>query len=246
MLVTNFIRSTIFTLLFFINTLLLIVSVFFGKLFHLKDKIKIFSKNWARNNVLLLKYICGVTYKVEGNENIPQYNCLIVSKHQSTWETYFLFQHFAEYLVFIAKKELLAIPGLGTALKETGCIAVDRKDGVNALRKMNEQAKYFVNEEKRNLVIFPQGTRVPLNSNTVDYPYKGGFISIAKDNKLDILPIALNSAKCWPRGSFIKKSGTINVKILPLIKYEDYKDLNKNEITKLIENIIEENQKTLK
>ena len=246
MLIINFIRSTIFTLLFFINTLLLIVSVFFGKLFNIKNKIKKFSKNWARNNVLLLKYICGVTYKVEGNENIPQYNCLIVSKHQSTWETYFLFQHFAEYLVFIAKKELLSIPGLGTALKETGCIAVDRKDGVNALRKMNEQAKYFVNEEKRNLVIFPQGTRVPLNSNTVDYPYKGGFISIAKDNKLDILPIALNSAKCWPRGSFIKKSGTINVRILPLIKYEDYKDLNKNEITKLIENTIEENQKTLK
>lgn len=246
MLVINFIRSTIFTLLFFINTLLLIISVFFGKLFHLKEKIKKFSKNWARNNVLLLKYICGVKYEVEGKENIPQYNCLIVSKHQSTWETYFLFQYFAEYLVFIAKKELLSIPGLGTALKETGCIAVDRKDGVNALRKMNEQAKYFVNEEKRNLVIFPQGTRVPLNSNTVDYPYKGGFISIAKDNKLDILPIALNSAKCWPKFSFIKKSGTINVRIMPLIKYKDYKDLNKNEILKLIENTIEENQKTLK
>ena len=245
MLVINFIRSTIFTLLFWLNTLLLVIFVSIGRFFYLKRIMKKLSKNWARINILLLRYICGVKYKVEGSENIPQGIFLVVSKHQSTWETYFLFQYFKKYLVSIAKKELLAIPGIGTALRATGCIAVDRKDGIHALKKMNEQAKYFVNKERRSLMIFPQGTRVPVNSNTKDYPYKGGFISIAKENKLDILPVALNSGKCWPKGAFIKKPGTINVRIMPVIKYDDYKDLSKNEIVKLVEDIIEGNQKTL-
>lgn len=243
--IINFIRSLIFTLLFWINTLILIISVFFGRFFYLKKSIKKFSKNWAKINVLLLKYICGVKYNVIGDENIPKTTFLVVSKHQSTWETYFLFQYFKKYLVCVAKKELLNIPGIGTALKAVGSISVDRKDGIHALKKMNDQAKHFVNKERRSLLIFPQGTRVPLNSTAKDYPYKAGFISMAKDNKLDILPISLNSAKCWPRGSFIKKSGTITVKIMPLIKYDEYKDLNKNEIIKLVEDAIEENQKTL-
>lgn len=245
MMVINFIRSVVFTLLFWINTLSLMLFAVVGKIFHLENAVRKFSKNWARLNILMLKYICGIKYRVIGVENIPHDVCLIVAKHQSTWETYFLFQYFEKYLVFILKRELLMIPGLGSALESVGCISINRKDGINAIKKMSKQAKEFIEKEKRNLLIFPQGTRVPLNSNTDDYPYKSGFTVIAKENKLDMLPISLNSAKCWPKFHFIKKPGTITIKIAPLIKYDNYKDLNKNDVVKLVENVIENNQKTL-
>lgn len=224
---------------------MLIFFTIVAKLFNYKKMMKKSSKNWAKINVILLKYICGIKYKVIGEENIPKNTFLIVSKHQSAWETYFLFQYFRNYLVCVVKKELVHIPGIGTALRSVGCIAVDRKDGINAVKKMIEQSKNFVDKERRSLLIFPQGTRVPVNSNTVDYPYKSGFISIAKENKLNLLPIALDSGKLWPKGNFIKKPGIITVKIMPIIKYEDYKNLTKVEITKLIEKAIEENQKLL-
>jgi 1-acyl-sn-glycerol-3-phosphate acyltransferase len=204
------------------------------------------AKNWSRMNIIFLKYICGVKYKVLGNENIPKgKNFLVVSKHQSAWETYFLFQYFDDYLVSVVKKELLYVIGMSTALKVIGCIPIDRKDGMHALKKMVQQSKKFATEDKRSILIFPQGTRVPVNSSVKDYPYMSGFVGIGKENQLDLLPIALNSGICWPKGSFTKRPGTITVKIIPTIKYDDYKDLNRNEIVKLVENAIEENQKLL-
>lgn len=245
MLLINFIRSFVFSLIFYIDTIIFLLVVLSCKVLNKIIFIKKSSKFWAKFNILLLKYICGVNYSVEGEENIPNNNFLIVSKHQSTWETYFLFFYFDNYLACVVKKELLNMPGLGRALKEIGCIAIDRKGGANAMKKMLKESKHYVEEEKRNLLIFPQGTRVPNNSTVSEYPYRSGFVALAVANKLDLLPIALNSGLFWPKFSFIKKSGTIKVKILPVIKYEDYKNLNKNEITKLVEDAIENEQKNL-
>ena len=240
-----FFRSLLFTILFLLDTLTLALFISFGRLIFMYDRFRFVSRIWTKTNIFLLKYICGVKYKVIGEENIPNYNCLIVSKHQSTWETYFLFQYFKKYPIFVVKKELLSIPGIGTSLKNVGCIAIDRKDGIHSIKKVEEQSKKILENDDRHILIFPQGTRVPVDSNTNDYPYKGGFLGIAKVNNLDILPIALNSGKCWPKGSFMKKPGTIEVKFMPVIKHEDYKDMKKTDILKLIEDTIENAQKTL-
>lgn len=241
-----FFRSLLFTILFLLDTMILYLCISFGKLILMYDRFKFFSKIWTMTNIFLLKYICGIKYKVNGEENIPNYNCLIVSKHQSTWETYFLFQYFKKYPIFVVKKELLSIPGIGTSLKNVGCIAIDRKDGIHSIKKIEEQSKEILGNEKRHILIFPQGTRVPIDSSVNDYPYKSGFLNMAKANNLDILPIALNSGKCWPKGSFMKKPGTIEVKFMPVMKYEYYSTMKKSDILKLVENTIEEAQKTLK
>ena len=241
-----FLRSLLFTIIFIVDTLFLSFLILIGKILFIRKHISFIPKIWTKINIFLLKYICGIKYIVTGQENIPDKPCLIVSKHQSTWETYFLFQYFKKYPVFVIKKELLKIPGIGPALKNVGCIAIDRKDGIHAMKKVEEQSKKIIEKTKRNIIIFPQGTRVPLISNTEKYPYKSGFLGIANLNKLDILPIALNSAKCWPKGSFLKIPGTIEVRFLPIIKYNDYKDLSKKEIIKLVENTIETAQKELK
>lgn len=243
--VFTFIRSLLFTIIFIIDTLLLAIFLAIGKILFLHKYISFIPLIWTRLNIRLLKYICGIKYKVTGVENIPNDVCLMVAKHQSTWETYFLFQYFARYPVFVIKKELLKIPGVGPSLKNVGCIAIDRKDGIHAIKRVEEQSKKLLENNPRSIIIFPQGTRVPLNSTTEEYPYRSGFLGIAKNNNLDILPIALNSGKCWPKGSFLKKAGTIEVKFLPLIKYDYYKDKNKNDVMKLIEDTIENAQKTL-
>ena len=70
---------------------------------------------------------------------------------------------------------MLSIPGIGTSLKNVGCIAIDRKDGIHSIKKVEEQSKKILENDDRHILIFPQGTRVPVDSNTNDYPYKGGW-----------------------------------------------------------------------
>ena len=240
-----FIRSLLFTIIFIGDTLFLSILMILGNIFFIKKYINFIPVIWTKLNIFLLKFICGIKYKVSGVENIPDKVCLLASKHQSTWETYFLFQYFKRYPIFVIKKELLKIPGIGPALKNVGCIPIDRKDGIHAIKKVEEQSVSIIKNKKRNIIIFPQGTRVPLNANTEDYPYKSGFLGIAKINGLDIVPVALNSAKCWPKGSFLKKPGTIEVKFLPPIRYDEYKDMTKKDIIKLVENVLETAQKNL-
>lgn len=199
------------------------------------------TSDWTKLTIFFLKYICKIDYKVEGIENLPDSseNYLVVSKHQSTWETYFLYYFFENRASFVLKKELLSVPVIGYGLKKTGHIAIDRKAGGSAMKKLIKDAERLINKEHRKIVIFPQGTRTPINGTTKDYPYKSGFLGIVRDLKLDIVPIALNTGCFWPKRSFIKKPGTIIIKILPIIKYCDLVDKKKEEIISCIENTIE-------
>jgi 1-acyl-sn-glycerol-3-phosphate acyltransferase len=110
------------------------------------------------------------------------------------------------------------------------------------MKKILEGSKKFVREGRNVFMVFPQGTRVPTNSSTEDYPYRAGFIGIAKINRLDILPISLDSGKFWAKGMFVKKPGTITVRIMPPLRYGDYRDMDKDLIVKQVENAIENNQ----
>lgn len=234
-----------YALCFYVNAIVLLYFVAIKNLFLKNNKFCLHTKNWARRNINMLKFICGVDYKIIGIENMPNENFIAVSKHQSTWECYSLFYLLPGYAVCISKKEIMKAPVLGAALQGIGTINVDRNDGIMSMKNMLSQSKKFYEHGRKVFLIFPQGTRVPVNSTPKEYPYKPGFIGIAKVNKLDILPICLDSGKFWPKGKFIKKPGTITVKIMPVIKYDEYKDLDKNVLLRKVENIIEENQKLL-
>lgn len=245
MIIKYFLRSLVYALCFYANSIELLFFVLVKNLFPKDNRFDVHTKKWARRNISMLKSICGVDYRVVGIENMPKENFLAVSKHQSTWECYFLFYLLPGYPVCVSKKEIMKTPVLGAALKGVGNITVDRKDGIMSMKNILSQSKKFYEQGRKVFLIFPQGTRVPVDSTTDEYPYKPGLIGIAKVNGLDILPICLDSGKFWPKGKFIKKPGTINVKIMPIIKYDDYRNLDKNVFMKKIENIIEENQKLL-
>ena len=155
--------------------------------------------------------------------------CLFASKHQSMFETIYFNQLFYNP-AYILKKELLSIPLFGTYLKKLGMIAIDRSQGIQSLRYVNDQTAEYV--ENRPVIIFPEGTR-KLPGSKPDY--KTGFIGIYQHTKRKILPVAVNSGLCWPKRSWILKSGLITIKFLPVINRGLGKKVILNEVKKRIE-----------
>lgn len=171
---------------------------------------------WNRLNIYGLKYICGVRWQVNGRENIPETPCVVLSKHQSTWETYFLPILFYP-AVYVAKKSLLWIPIFGWALYVLDFIMIDRKSGRSAIHQMCEQAAEKLGLG-RWIIVFPEGTRRPVAS---EPNYRIGGAMIAHEVPCDVLPVAVNAGEFWPRMGFIKWPGVITVSIGPVIKSDD-------------------------
>jgi 1-acyl-sn-glycerol-3-phosphate acyltransferase len=244
--VVLFLRSLLFTLSFYVNFALMSLILPICLVVRFERVVVVIAKYWNRINVLLLHYICGVKYKIEGTENILNEPMLILSKHESTWETYFLYQYLKKQPVEVAKKELLYIPIFGFLLKYSGNILIDRKGGASSIKDLVRQAKHFVEKRKRSIMMFPQGTRVPVGGTTEEYPYKGGFYAILDACNLPILPVVLDSGKCWPKGSFLKRPCTINIKFLPVISREQTKNLDRKAVVDLVEKIIEGEREKMK
>ena len=145
---------------------------------------------------------------------------------------------------FVMKKQLLTIPFFGWTLANATNIAIDRDTGSTSLKIIIKKSKEYL-KEGHNIIIFPQGTRVPNNSTVEEYPYKIGFVVLAKELKVDVVPIALNSGKYWSKKQFLKYPGTIRMEVMDPIKYEDIKKMKNKEIFKTIETLIEDKSKEL-
>lgn len=165
-------------------------------------------KAWTALLLWTLEHVVGLRYTVRGAENIPQNPCIICCKHQSGWETLALQQIFP-WQTYVAKKELFRIPFFGWALKLGGTIGIDRKAGAHATRLLMEQGMVRKNQGFW-IVIFPEGTRMKAGERG---RYKLGGARMAKLFEMDIVPVALNSGEFWPRNSFLKYPGTIDVVI---------------------------------
>jgi 1-acyl-sn-glycerol-3-phosphate acyltransferase len=167
---------------------------------------------WIAGIFLFLRYICKITHEVQGTDNIPKKAVLVASKHQSAFETFALFYYLPKS-VFIHKKQLFLIPIFGQYLKKISMISIDRKGGASTMRLMLKETKKKL-LSGFSIIIFPEGTRKRIGE-TPDY--KTGLIGLYKELHTEILPIALNSGKCWPKNIFIKNPGHIIIRFLPLI-----------------------------
>jgi 1-acyl-sn-glycerol-3-phosphate acyltransferase len=171
-------------------------------------------RSYLAGKIALLKYICHINYQVLGLEHIPNNaNGIIFSKHQSTWETFFLPLVFHEPAI-ILKKQLLRIPFFGWGLAAMEPIAIDREATSTAMQQIIAQGQKCL-EEGRWILVFPEGTRMA--PGTVGN-YKLGGARLAEATGYPVLPIAHNAGRSWPRGSFIKRPGTITMMIGPLIE----------------------------
>jgi 1-acyl-sn-glycerol-3-phosphate acyltransferase len=170
------------------------------------------ARPWARSNLWLHRVICQVSVEIRGRAHKPAGGFLVASKHQSAWETLALFVEF-DAPSYILKRELMAIPFFGWYLKRTGQVPIDRGDRTQAMQAMNQAARTAI-AAGRQLIIFPEGTRRP-----VDAPpnYKQGVAHIYATSGATCLPVAINAGVLWPRRSFLKHPGTIVMEFLPPI-----------------------------
>jgi len=158
---------------------------------------------WSRIIVASARIFIGVRVNVIGQENIPSVPCVIMCKHQSEWETFYL-QTIFPYLCTILKKELLSIPFFGWALKQMEPIAIDRSSPKDALRKVQAIGLKRL-EQGRPVLIFPEGTRVKPGERG-RYARSGANLAIASESM--ILPIAHNAGVHW-KNKKKKKAGVI-------------------------------------
>lgn len=189
-------------------------------------------RNYMRAYFYVLKVVCHIDYKIEGLENIPKdRNGIIMCKHQSTWETFFLPLYFHEPAA-IAKRELAWIPFFGWGLAVTDPIFINRNNKKSSMQQIIEKGRKCL-EAGRWIMVFPEGTRVP--SGVVGH-YKLGGARLAAETGYPVIPVAHNAGRFWPRRKFIKQPGTIHVVIGPLIESKDRKA---DEILTLTKNWIE-------
>ena len=186
---------------------------------------------WAVFNLWWLKICCNVTYEIEGKDNIPGKPCIVMSKHQSAFETLALQQIFIPQ-VWILKKELLQIPIYGWGLASMQPIAINRDSTIKSFRQIADQGCERL-QKGYWVIIFPEGTRVAPNKKKKYLP--GGGV-LAEKSGAQVVPVAHNAGRLWPRNSMIKKPGLITIKIGPVIESENK---SAKEITDEVENWIE-------
>lgn len=172
-------------------------------------------QRWCRFAVWLAWHMVGVRYRLSGLENIPQKPCVILSKHQSTWETFFLSGYFAP-LSQVLKRELLFVPFFGWALALLKPIAIDRSQPKIALKQLAKQGHERL-QQGAWVLIFPEGTRIPTGEMG---KFSRGGAALAVNANLPVLPIAHNAGHCWPKNGWAKHPGTIEVMIGPLMYAE--------------------------
>ncbi len=163
---------------------------------------------WSRMVIRLASAICGIRYEVHGLEHLPARPGIVLSKHQSAWET-LAFQVFLPPQVWVLKRSLLRIPFFGWGLAMMNPIAIDRAAGMQALKQTLEQGRERL-AQGFWIVIFPEGHRFPPGEKGTYHP---GGAWLAIQTGAPVVPIALNSGYLWRRDALVKHPGKITVSI---------------------------------
>lgn len=210
-------RSALYMVVLVISTCVIAGPVMLSIVLPLRYRFAIM-RTWPRLNLWALDKICGLRYRVKGEENLPDQAAIVFAKHSSTWETLAL-QMLIPPAVYVAKKELLYIPFFGWAMAVLNFLTIDRSAGRKAIRYLVDQA---VDRLERNLwiIIFPEGHRMPIDAAP---NYKIGGAMMAARTGAPVVPVAHNAGVFWPRHSFMKWPGEITVSFLPPIETQGKK-----------------------
>ncbi len=224
-------RSTLFNSFMAITAIIIAIPALF--LFPFSFRVRYaFISQWAKMNIWALGIICGLHYKIEGSENIPDSAVIVLSKHQSTWETLALQKIFREQ-AWLLKKELLRIPFFGWGLALTEPIAINRDSRKEAMQQLIKQGQERL-DDNRCVVLFPEGTRIRAGKRG---KYRQGGARLAISTGYPIIPMAHNAGEFWAKGSFIINPGVIRVKLGTPIQPNGK---NSSELTTEVEKWIEE------
>jgi 1-acyl-sn-glycerol-3-phosphate acyltransferase len=209
-------RSLAFNVTFFVVTALACIFVGTPCLVLPRRCSRAATNGWARVILWLLEHIVGLRTELRGEVASLAQPCVIAPKHQSAWDTIVFFAICPD-AIYVLKKELMLIPFYGWNAHKLGMIGIDRGGAGAALRGLIRAAKTTL-AAGRQVVIFPQGTRVPPGIPAGEAaPYQPGIAALYGQLEAPVIPVALNSGLFWGKRSFIKRPGTIVLEVLPAI-----------------------------
>lgn len=204
-----YLRSGLFQLVFYASFVIQMI-IFTPVYFFLPRKIAYkIPKNWARLNLWFADKIAGISYEIEGLENLPEGGYIISAKHQSFWDTFAMIPTLDDP-VYILKRELLWIPLFGWYAAKQKMIPINRAAKSRAIPEMVARAREEL-AKGRELIIYPEGTR-KAPGDKPDYKY--GIARLYTDLKVPVVPIVQHAGLFWPRHGFRRNPGHVKIRIL--------------------------------
>lgn len=165
---------------------------------------------WVRGIMVLARCVAGIKYTALGREHIPDGPFILAAQHQAAYETFRVFLELKRPIL-VLKRELTWIPIIGWYMGRGGLIAIDRSAGAGAMRKILRAADAALARGDQ-LVIFPEGTRVPPG---VSWPYQPGIAALYAHCRVPVVPMALNTGVLWGKTRILKRPGRIVFRFLP-------------------------------
>ena len=202
-------RSLLFVLFMIVTVMPWALTVLVVSIFTRGNTVYWLCVGWLRLSIWGAKVICGVRARLHGFENLPDTPVVLLPKHQSAWETLAFPTLMPQPLCYVFKRELLYIPFFGWAMARMDMIHIDRSKRAEAWNRVAEQGRRFM-AKGHWVIMFPEGTRTPRGSQGT---YKNGGTRLAVATERPVLPVAVTSARCWPRKSFVLRPGVIDVSV---------------------------------
>jgi 1-acyl-sn-glycerol-3-phosphate acyltransferase len=203
------IRSALFMLWMVVTVIPWAIAVLILSIFVRGAPVYWLCANWLTVAIWGCKVICGVHARIHGMENLPDGPVVLLPKHQSTWETFAFPSLMPRPLAYVFKRELLYIPFFGWAMARIDMIHIDRSRRTEAWNRVAEQGRKRL-AQGNWVIMFPEGTRAPRGGKGT---YKAGGTRLAIATGAPVLPVAVTSARCWPRKSFLIRPGVIDMSI---------------------------------
>ncbi len=228
----RFIRSLLLLVYFIVYTVPYAIACFIAFPFLRADKRYWMAAGWCKSSIVVLRYLNGIRYTIEGYENLPDGPAVLLSKHQSAWETLAFPALMPRPLCYVFKRELLFVPFFGWALGMLKMVHIDRKQGKDAFVSVTRQGRARM-DEGAWVIMFPEGTRTRTGSQG---KYKSGGARFACAAGAPVVPVAHNAGHVWPRKSFLKYAGIVTMSIGRPI---DTTGLTPEEVNQRVEDWIE-------
>jgi 1-acyl-sn-glycerol-3-phosphate acyltransferase len=207
------IRSTLHMAFMFVTVIPYTLLILLARLLGAKGNVRYaFAQKWLTLSIDAARVLMGIRYQVQGQENLPVGEtspAILLVKHQSTYETFLMPAIMPHPLAYVFKKELLYVPFFGWSIGSLDMIHIDRSQRAKAFAKVVEQGQALLDRGVW-VIMFPEGTRIPRGERG---SYKTGGTRLAIATGAPVIPIAVTSAKCWPRKAFLKHPGVVDVSI---------------------------------
>ena len=215
------IGSILFNLVFYISLIAVSIFILLLRPFLSTKNLQLFSSKWIIFLLYALKFFCGISWVVEGRDNIPNDACIVVSNHQGQWESFFIQTLFIPN-TSIVKRELLLIPFFGWALRCMKPITLNRANKFSSLKKVIIKGVERL-KAGYSIILFPEGTRIPPEKGIQRFANSCGVLSI--ESGIKVVPLCHNSGRFWRNKRFVKDPGEIIVKIGPVIEGKSAKEI---------------------